>query len=241
MSEDDATYTKNTKEQYEALGRFVEAFEAMVNQVREISIELLSKDRRQRDLVEIPFHHQAMTAKPLFEILRALIIEIVNESIKRQEREEQKVTDLDPAPVVDYEGHPLVFNVKNRETFSGVLANIASEYETLTNMRNNLLHATWFVGYVSSDDQLASEFYARKYTVGKKGISRLELPKKAPELLKLTDRCDLTRIWIWRVHGCLTGPDDIHVRFVNERGRWFLVTESGNKSTLPDSTPPESE
>ena len=54
--EDDPDYTKNTKEQYEALGRFVEAFEAMVSEVREICIELLSKDGRHRNLIEVPFH-----------------------------------------------------------------------------------------------------------------------------------------------------------------------------------------
>lgn len=33
----EASYQKNTKEQYEMLGRFVEAFELMVNEVREIA------------------------------------------------------------------------------------------------------------------------------------------------------------------------------------------------------------
>src|ERR1700730_4099177 len=66
------TYEKNTKEQYEALGRFVEAFEAMVNEVRESTIALIERDGKHRRLIEIVLHHQVLTAKPLYEIFRAV-------------------------------------------------------------------------------------------------------------------------------------------------------------------------
>jgi hypothetical protein len=52
---------KNTTEQYAALGRFVEAFELMVHEVREICIERICAgiggSERER-LIEIPFHNQ---------------------------------------------------------------------------------------------------------------------------------------------------------------------------------------
>jgi hypothetical protein len=78
---DKEALAKNTKEQYEALGRFVEAFEMMVHEVREICIERIcsgvGSSERER-LVEIAFHHQAISAKPLFDIMRAILAEIVN-------------------------------------------------------------------------------------------------------------------------------------------------------------------
>jgi hypothetical protein len=40
MSDTDDAYEKNKKEKYESLGRFVEAFEAMVDKVRETAIDL---------------------------------------------------------------------------------------------------------------------------------------------------------------------------------------------------------
>jgi hypothetical protein len=52
----------------------------MVNEVREICIESVCKGVRSSErerLVEIPFHHQNMTAKPFFDIMRAIIAEIV--------------------------------------------------------------------------------------------------------------------------------------------------------------------
>jgi hypothetical protein len=72
-------YSKNTKEQYEELGRFVEMFELMVNEARESCIDLLSKDGDHRELVQIAFHHQSLTAKPLFEIMRAIITEMIKD------------------------------------------------------------------------------------------------------------------------------------------------------------------
>ena len=75
------TYEKNTKEQHEALGRFVEAFEAMVNEVRESTIALIERDGKHCRLIEIVLHHQVLTAKPLYEIFRAVVVEVVDDAI----------------------------------------------------------------------------------------------------------------------------------------------------------------
>ncbi|HWN48568.1 MAG TPA: hypothetical protein VNO18_01820 [Xanthobacteraceae bacterium] len=72
-----SSYEKNTKEQYEALGRFVEAFEAMVNEVRESTIALIERDRKHGRLIEIALHHHVLTAKPLYEIFRAVVIPLL--------------------------------------------------------------------------------------------------------------------------------------------------------------------
>src|SRR5712692_4007614 len=72
-------YRKNTKEQYEALGRFVEAFEAMVNEARSSSIGLLANDEDHEKLVDVAFHHPALSAKPLFEIMRTIIAELLKQ------------------------------------------------------------------------------------------------------------------------------------------------------------------
>src|SRR5262249_61262124 len=92
--------------------------------------------------------------------------------------------------VADWKGRPLVFNIRDRDTFSGVLSNIANEYFDLANSRNNLLHATWFVGFVSSEDQRTSTFTARKFSLVKQGISRVPLATNAKELQQLPARRD---------------------------------------------------
>jgi hypothetical protein len=172
-------YQKNTKEQYEALGRFVEAFELMVDEVRTTCIKLMGPTPNIFDstLPEIAFHHQVMTAKPLFEIMRAMIAQLIK----------------DPDAVEDEE----------RPIFSGVLAQISKGYTDLTNMRNNLLHGTWFVGYVTDTGDDAEEFHVRKNVATKDGLAALDLPKTATELLDEAQKCEQLRDWLRAIQDCI--------------------------------------
>jgi hypothetical protein len=151
-------YAQNTKEQYEAIGRFVEAFEAMVNEARQNSIQLLTRDHKQQLLLRIPFYNQALSAKPLFEIFRTLIAEIIHG------QETQKTKNI---------------SQEDLGTYLGVLSTIAGEYMDLCSIRNNLLHGTWFVGYSGSDDPYCKEFFIHRFDATKKGLSLTELPKTA--------------------------------------------------------------
>jgi hypothetical protein len=53
-------YEKNAKEQYEALGRFVEAFEYMVRQVRGTCLEMLASSWEHGELVDVALNHPAL-------------------------------------------------------------------------------------------------------------------------------------------------------------------------------------
>src|SRR5262245_2800361 len=87
-------YRKNTREQHESLGQFVEAFEAMVHEAREVCIDSVSLDGRHRDLVQILLHHSSLTSKPIFEKCRAVIAE---ESILQIEnRSTRQMASLKP-------------------------------------------------------------------------------------------------------------------------------------------------
>ena len=143
---------------YEALGRFVESFEGMVHEARSISIRLLAQETYHTDLVGVALHHQVFTAKPIFEIWRALIIEIVNIAVGAHEkRKEPGFSHF--APVVDESGTPIDISPSDREIFFGVLKTIGKEYQELANIRNGLLHGTWWIG------DPAGDFDVRKYSV----------------------------------------------------------------------------
>jgi hypothetical protein len=208
---------KNTAEQYAALGRFVEAFEGMVNEVREACIERLCEavgaSERKR-LIEIPFHHQNMTAKILFDIMRAMIAEIVSD---------QK------SP-----------HYADQAAFKKVLSCIEGEYNSLLGIRNALLHGTWFVGYASSDDPNAERFQVRKYKTTANGLAVVELPKNVKELEKLTRRCVDTLLWIGHVDICLRYKNRIHDFFREEpRGIWkFYINTESSGTTLPKEQQP---
>jgi hypothetical protein len=202
---------KNTTEQYAALGRFVEAFELMVNEVREICIERvcdgIGSSERER-LVEISFHHQSMTAKPLFDIVRAIIAEIVN---------------VPSSP-----------HYADRGTFKKVLSCVETEYNHLYNKRNELLHGTWMVGYVSQDDPGAKEFVVRKYKTTAAGLARAELPKNATELLDLVTRCDDAQMWLGHIDVCLQGKISISDFFKQDGQVWkFFINAESAGTTLP--------
>jgi hypothetical protein len=203
---------RNTTEQYAALGRFVEAFELMVNEVREICIERIcagiGSSERER-LIEISFHNQSMTAKPLFDIMRAIIAEIVSVSTSP--------------------------HYADRGTFKKVLSCIETEYSHLYNKRNELLHGTWMVGYVSSDDPGAKEFVVRKYKTTADGLAVARMPKNSTDLLDLVTRCDDTRTWLGYIDFCLQDKISINDFFKQERGEpWkFFVSAVSAGTTLP--------
>lgn len=207
------SYAKATSEQLKCLGLFVEAFEGMVHQVRSGCIDLLSANTQYAEWISIPFYHQALTAKPLFEIYRGIVAQMMsNDSYCLQ----QKINDTE------------------RECYRGVMACIAGEYNNLCEMRNHLLHGTWYIGHGSPNDFWdASTFEIHRLKVDKNGLSKQkDLPKNADELRHLTRRCNETRIWISILGSCLPaslGSAQITNCFCRKGDRWERAWPSEGK------------
>jgi hypothetical protein len=240
---DDATYKKNTEEQYAALGRFVEAFESMVAEARLMCIEIIGCKRRQSDLANVALNHQCITAKPILDILRALIAEVMEDAFEAQRFHKENGTDIRQrflSSIGDLD--PIKFTIAERDTVKGVLKTIASEYEALANKRNNLLHATWMIGYVSQDDPNSEQFYVRKYSAGATGLEVIDLPKNATQLLELVSRCDTVRSWLAWLYSCLQGDAHLPITttFQNHGKQWWLVLPNGMRTTLPEKQQPAS-
>jgi hypothetical protein len=180
-------YEKNTKEQYEALGRFVEAFEQMVHEARTCCLDLLQfgLSRQQKKLVEIPLYYHTLGAKAVFDIFRAAFFETISDEEYRTKH------NIEEAEV---------------QNFSSVLKKINGHYEDLCNRRNDLLHGTWFVGYVGEDEDCL-KFHVHRQRLSGKGLSAVPLPSTAAELLVLRDQCQEVREWICTVHACLPHRD----------------------------------
>jgi len=233
---DDEVYKKNVAEQYEAIGRFVEAFERMVHELRETSVTFIERDGRHTRLVEVALHHQVLTAKPLFEIFRAITIEIIDDAIKTDEAKSKGIHDVDPPLVTDEGGDPLHFTTEERNAFLGVMTALAAEFEFLLRRRNELLHATWFVGYVDNTDPNAAEFYAQKFRTTKTGLSAADMPKNAGQIKELTERCAEVLNWIAWLHSCVRGPEKILERFKSQGRQWWLVNPGGSMTTFPEKS-----
>jgi hypothetical protein len=139
--------------------------------------------------------------------------------------ERRQEADDYPPPIVDNFGKSVSFTPSDRETFLGVLKTIAKEYGDLIDLRNGLLHGSWFVGYDSSID-----FDLHKHKVTKEGLARMDLPKTTSELLQLCDRCENVIPWLHKIEACVTGMYKISNEFQRSGSDWVI---SAGQTTLP--------
>lgn len=225
---DEKALAENTTENYAALGKFVEAFEAMVDDVREICIDCIYFNVRDGDdgtkpedvewgewferikqkkiLIEVAFHSPGMTAKSLFDIMKAIIVEVA--SIK------------DGPYYLDC------------DEYKDLLTHIEKEYSSLYWKRNDLLHGTWHIGYVAFDDPNAKQFDIRRYRITANGLERVsKLPKNAAELSELSERCSEARNWIGTIGFCLKDKIRIATFFKRE----IITTEEPKKKKKEES------
>jgi hypothetical protein len=152
-----------------------------------------------------------MTAKPLWDAMRAIIADILSR-----------------------ESNP---HHTDRANFKGLLGFIEREYSTLYNKRNELLHGTWEIGYVSDDDPHSRKFRVRKFKTTADGFAEAkELPQDVAELSSLTDRCDKLRTWIAEVDFCMRENRPLGDHFKQDGKQWFhrLRESSEDWTTLPE-------
>ena len=216
-------FQRNANAQYEALGMFVEAFEAMVDEARESAINLIERDPHHGRLVAIALHHTNLTAKPIFDIFRAVVAEIVKDALDVQEAKQTARERIEPPLRLGVTDEPLDLTRQDGEALFGALRALASEYDDLQQTRNKLLHATWFIGYPADDDPTYEKLVVRKYAATAGGLEPVTtLPKDKAELHHLVRRCDVARSWIAAIHACLGGPFVIKETFKRDGGDWCL-------------------
>jgi hypothetical protein len=154
----------------------------MVHATRFSLLMLLSNNPKHQRLLNIVFHHHSMTSGPLISILRSIIAEIV--------------TDPDYGVIAP-----------ERDAVLAIIKYIATEYEKLASIRNNLLHGTWHIGWAHPDDQDFSELRIHKFKSTSRGFESQELPKSADELNSITKECDEIEHLIRSLWGCLIMPN----------------------------------
>lgn len=167
MNEDEraARYEAQTKEQFEALGRFVQAFEQMVEAARfGLSHRLQCESQNLFYFTSMLFHHKALTAGPLFELFRGFIM----------------------VDVLEIKKLPEVQAGAYREA----MRDIGREYMALVEFRNLILHGTPYIGWAGAEQEDFSELAIHKGGVDKNGFKEHETPKSAAAILTLCGQCD---------------------------------------------------
>lgn len=205
IDERQARYLAQTTEQYASLGRFVQAFEQMVDAARAGCVHLFPVSgpfQVQQRMLHLLLSSPGMTAKPVFDALKAFLGELMSE-----------MGDAIPAD--------------ERKVIGDVLSYIDGEVQHLMQARNALLHGTWYIGWANEADQDFSEFLVHKWKASSRGLESHDLPKTAMELDALSARCDaltelVRRVWVAFRHGGSGGPGP-RVRFnVHRRGKVWL-------------------
>lgn len=209
-------------EQFEALGRFVQGFEMMISTIRSGCQAVLAQTPTQEALAAVIFHHQCMTAGPLFEIFRAMVgIRIARDTppISPQEWKDEKAT------------------------INSVLDDLQARYRKVTEARNTFLHGNWFIGSANilkpgSSDIMALKLKVRPTTSDVFAYS--EFPKSAGRvapvsrdanaagLLDWVDECSEIGHLIQRFTVALTfeGRPQVRFNFVKGPVNWTTSSSS---------------
>ena len=157
-------YETQTREQFEALGRFVQAFELMIFAIRSgIEGRLQQESQNMVYFTRMIFHHRVLTAGPLWELFRGIIFTDVNE--------------LRPVSPSD------------SDAFHDALSKIGKQIEALISSRNSIFHGTPFIGWASAEQEDFSELTIVKWGVSSKGWKQTATPKSVHDLGVLVDRC----------------------------------------------------
>jgi hypothetical protein len=227
-------YQAQTDAQYRALGKFVQNFENAVEAVRRFVFFMLTSGhcghvsefaegrwtgrqprtpqenmhliRRQQRIADIVL--ASMTAQPLLDAMRFIIVEITN--FDNQEDVETR---------------------KEGETARDIAKQLHAELSEMIRLRNDILHGTWHIGWANPADQDFSKMNGYKIKPSKAGWDQAKLPETAEQLEEVAARCSELSQIAFRLMCCFY-PVRLSVRknFVKVDGRWLEPSkETANK------------
>ena len=208
LSERQDRAEKQTSRNFEHLGRYVQAFEHMVMDVRS-GIQMLSfrsAGTIQAQAIMILINHRVMSAQPLFDCFRAITYLYMKEL---------KLPDED------------------RKHVTAIMDNVTSRYQAACQTRNNILHGTPWIGWYGQEDEDFVSLGISKFNVSKTGIERATTPETTDELIALSDECKNLGALIYQVYFVLrlpekdrAGPFSLHGGFRREGGKWVSLAST---------------
>lgn len=175
---------RQTKEQFEALGRYVQAFEAMVHELRE-GISWLTPTRDAGNyIVRAITNHRVMTAQPLLDIYRIV-------------------------SVVVLQSEACTLNDAEKGTAALILDNIFKRAKTAIEGRNEIIHGTWHIGWQSSGHDADEDYiFTLKGAVTGKSLEYRSPIRSAVQLNEQTVKCEQLVDLLFRFTHGVTAPVD---------------------------------
>lgn len=162
-------FERQTKAQYEALGRYVQAFELMVFSIRTRLVSLLSNDALYQERISLVLDNRAMTAGPLWEAMCHVALATAEQDSWISANSRKVIVDL--------------------------LSYLSTKIQKELRRRNDVLHAAWLVGFTSKGQEDFEEMLHTKFNPSNKGLRLTDLPKSPKEFETVcTEIKDLTRL-----------------------------------------------
>ena len=161
----DQKFTRQTKESFEYLGRFVQAFQQTESVIRMLCSMMATGGSKQQGRLNAILYHHSLTAMPLFEIMIGMIGQIIH----------------DP----DYKIASKEIQIDN-----AIIKQSATIIESLIKQRNNLLHGHWMIGAAYPSETDFSQVLVTKFKTTRRGLEVATTPKTIAEMKTLIQECE---------------------------------------------------
>jgi hypothetical protein len=195
---------RESQEQLAALGTFVRDFEYLVDRVRTeilmiVTARLSTPQIKHQPYVGMILHSRALTAAPLWEILRGMVGQMLGDGLR---------PDL------------------SRDDILKLVSAINREIEELFSLRNTIVHATWEMGARPRDGESDTWMLMMKNKATiKSGYTSVEGPRSADELIAIGARCRVQAKNITKLIALFTFPEPLALKdLFKQDGKRWLVT-----------------
>jgi hypothetical protein len=214
-SESEESPNDHARDQFAALGRFIQNFEHIVSSLRTECSRLVKGGDLGSGVVPgnvilfywnicaLTFHHDSMTAKPLVDIWQAMVSEQCRALVALSKLSEQ--------------GHLISLEI---------VRDIANDIRALANTRNMLIHATWHIGFWRPGEVGGlSSMHVEKYKVPKSGLQpRDDLPRSFDELMEHGNEAKNLHSRLGRfLQFFIYRPDQIEYVFSKKDDQWVFT------------------
>ncbi len=195
-----------TREQFEYLGRFVQHFELMIEAIRSSCLLICSANPNQQRIMHIVFGYQNMTARPLFDIFRAIVAETM-----QNPDTESKAADK-------------ALFAKDRTVARSVFKQMSEDMRRVTDARNDIVHGTWRIGWGNTGDEDFSNISMHKAKATASGLAFVQPIRSVNELKVQIAECDRLSAIIHTIAACLMFPKlSVSRNFKYENKKWVKI------------------
>jgi hypothetical protein len=181
-----ALYDQQTTALYAGLGRFVATFELLVDTMRTRLLLLWNGDSIYQQRLIRPVLSE-LTAYPIVGVFSATMAEAIKLYVKDE---------------------------ADKKLASNILGNISTRLQKMVEIRNEMVHGTWLIGFASEQQTDFSEAKGFKPKNTKNGVEHRDITKTKADFDLLVDDCRMLTALVNRIVGVVQMERPVASNFV---------------------------